>query len=151
MDYKIIKLTDAPELIHAMASWFHEQWGIPKEAYVDSMQTCLSGGAVPQWYAVIDNSRIIGGAGVIENDFHDRKDLTPNLCALFVEPDCRGKGIAGKILQFVCDDMKSRGIYMLYLLTDHTSFYERYGWEYLCDAQGDGEPTTSRMYIKKLL
>ena len=88
---------------------------------------------------------------MIENDFHDRKDLTPNLCALFVEPDCRGKGIAGKILQFVCDDMKSRGIYMLYLLTDHTSFYERYGWEYLCDAQGDGEPTTSRMYIKKLL
>ena len=27
--------------------------------------------------------------GVIENDFHDRKDLTPNVCAVYTEEDCR--------------------------------------------------------------
>lgn len=153
----IIKLSDVPEMIEPMASWFHEKWGIPKEAYINSMQFCLSdNGTVPEWYVALDgareitNPRIIGGAGVIENDFHNRPDLTPNLCALFVEPDSRNKGIAGEILQFICDDVRSRGIDTLYLLTDHTSFYERYGWEYLCDVQGDGEPSTSRMYIKKL-
>ena len=37
----------------------------------------------------------ISGAGVIENDFHDRKDLTPNLCALFVEERKCGRGEPG--------------------------------------------------------
>ena len=41
---------------------------------------------IPQWYVIVDGQRnTIAGAGVIENDFHDRKDLTPNLCDLFVE------------------------------------------------------------------
>lgn len=131
-----------------MAEWFHSKWGISKEAYLESMTESLAGaGAVPEWYVAIDGKRIIGGLGVIENDFHDRPDLTPNVCAVFVEPEYRGRGIAGALLDFVCADMKKRGIGILYLLTDHDSFYERYGWEYLCPARSDGEDTDSRMYI----
>ena len=47
--------------------------------------------------------------------------------------------------QFI--DMKEKGISPLYLVTDHTGFYERYGWEFLCMVQGDGEPEMTRMYI----
>ena len=61
----------------------------------------------------------------------------------------RGKGIAGALLGFVCKDMAGRGIDTLYLVTDHTSFYERYGWEFLCMVQGDDEPEMTRMYIHK--
>ena len=43
--------------------------------------------------------------------------------------------------------MKERGVSPLYLLTDHTGFYERYGWEYLCDVQGNDEDHLSRMYV----
>ena len=89
---------------------------------------------------------IFGGIGVIENDFHDRKDLSPNVCAVYTEPDCRGQGIARKLLDLVCADMKEQGIDTLYLLTDHTSLYERYGWEFFCMAQGDGEEKPSRIY-----
>ena len=32
---------------------------------------------------------------------------------------------------------------------DHISFYERYGWEYLCEVHCNGEPNTSRMYIHR--
>ena len=46
-------------------------------------------------------------------------------------------------------DMRAKGISPLYLLTDHTGFYERYGWEYLCMVQGDGEPDMTRMYIHR--
>ena len=28
----------------------------------------------------------------IYNDFHDRKDLNPNVCAVFTEPDCQDGG-----------------------------------------------------------
>ena len=35
----------------------------------------------------------------------------------------------------------------LYLVTDHTSFYEHYGWQFYCMVQGDGEKEPSRLYI----
>lgn len=150
MSYTIISLSARPEMMDSMAEWFHSKWGIPKDAYLESMKECLSGAsAVPQWYVAVDDSKIIGGLGVIENDFHDRPDLAPNVCAVFVEPEFRGKGIAGALLNFVCTDMRTRGIGTLYLLTDHDSFYERYGWEYLCPARGDGEDRDSRMYIHR--
>ena len=60
-----------------------------------------------------------------------------------------GKIIAGRLLDFVCSDMASKGIRTLYLLTDHTSFYERYGWEFHCLAMGDGEDKPSRLYIHR--
>ena len=148
MDSHIIRLKDQPELLTAAAQWFHEQWGIPPEAYLESMQQCLAGNhPVPQWYLALEQDRIIGGLGVIENDFHNRKDLTPNVCAVYTEEDHRLQGIAGALLARVCSDMKEQGIDTLYLLTDHTSFYERYGWEFFCMVQGDGEPEPSRMYI----
>ena len=145
----IIKIQEHPELIDAASSWFHQKWGIPKEAYTESMAECVQkASAVPQWYIVMDGQMIVAGLGVIENDFHNRKDLTPNVCAVFVEEVYRKQGLAGKMLQFACDDFKAKGIETLYLLTDHTSFYERYGWEFLCMVQGEGE-SASRMYVRR--
>ena len=150
MDRHIIRLKDQPELLTAAAQWFHEKWGIPSEAYLESMQQCLAGNhPVPQWYLALEQDRIIGGLGVIENDFHNRRDLTPNVCAVYTEERWRCRGVAGALLERVCRDMKGRRIDTLYLLTDHTSFYERYGWEFFCMVQGDGETRLSRMYIHR--
>ncbi len=148
MNYELVSLADRPALKDAAAGWFHEKWGVPLSAYEESMDACLAArGPVPQWYLAMEGERIIGGMGVIENDFHDRKDLAPNVCAVYTEPDRRGQGVAGALLDFVCKDMKARGIGTLYLVTDHTGFYERYGWAFLCMVQGDGEPDQTRMYI----
>ena len=148
MNFDVIRITERPELKTAAAEWFHEKWGIPYEAYLESMEEAMSGkGAVPQWYLALYGDRIAAGMGVIANDFHDRTDLTPNVCAVFTEPDFRCQGLAGRLLGFVADDMKSGGIDALYLLTSHDSFYERYGWRFLCMAQGDGEPDLTRLYI----
>ena len=89
------------------------------------------------------------GLGVIENDFHNRKDLAPNVCAVYTEKKYRCQGIAGQLLDIVVKDTKSKGISPIYLITDHTGFYERYGWEFLCMVQGDGEPDITRMYIHR--
>lgn len=146
--YKLIKLREYPNLKDYGAEWFHQKWHIPLEAYLESMEACLKNAdTVPQWYMAVLGDKIIGGLGVIENDFHNRKDLTPNVCAVYVEEEYRCHGIAGKLLDLACGDMKEKGISTLYLLTDHTSFYERYGWEFLCMVQGGGEPDMSRMYI----
>ena len=86
MNFDIIRITERPELKTAAAEWFHEKWGIPYEAYLESMEEAMSGkGAVPQWYLALYGDRIAAGMGVIANDFHDRTDLTPNVCAVFTE------------------------------------------------------------------
>lgn len=148
MAHTILKIREHPSLKQVAARWFHEKWGIPLKAYLESMEECIGNAdAVPQWYIAMDHERIIGGLGVIENDFHNRKDLTPNVCAVYVEDDYRCRGIAGNLLSHACADMADKGISTLYLLTDHTSFYERYGWEFLCMAQGEGEAEPGRMYV----
>ncbi|MGN0643064.1 MAG: GNAT family N-acetyltransferase [Huintestinicola sp.] len=146
--YKIVNINDRRDIIPKLSEWFHEKWGFPAQAYLDSMNECIrQSSPVPQWYAVLDKDMIIAGLGVIENDFHDRKDLSPNVCSVYVDEKYRSCGIAGEMLGYVCRDMTERGIPTLYLVTDHTSFYERYGWRFLCMAQGDGEPHMTRLYI----
>lgn len=136
---KITNLREAPELIPEAAAWFAARWGIPREEYEASMmESAESRAPVPQWFAVTDaRGKITAGAGIIENDFHDRKDLSPNLCALFVEEQHRRRGIAGELLDFAREAMRRAGIPKFYLVTEHTSFYERYGWRHITDATGD--------------
>jgi len=148
MNANIISLHSHPEWRIPSARWFQGKWAIPMEEYLTSIDESIQGtAAVPQWYIAVDGGRIIAGAGVIANDFHDRKDLAPNVCALYVEPDLRRRGIAGLLLAHIGKDMAAKGINTLYLITEHTSFYERYGWEYLCMVKGD-DGEQMRMYKK---
>ena len=138
-----------PDLIEYAADWFHTKWGIPKEAYLDCMNAYLREKTELGWYLCLEEDRIVGGMGVIENDFHNRKDLSPNICAVYTEEAYRNQGIAGKLLNMTVNDLSQKGITPVYLVTDHVGFYERYGWEFLCMVQGDGEPEMSRMYIRR--
>ena len=144
-----ITLRERPELEQAAANWFHSKWGVPESAYLECMGDYLSGKTEYGWYLALDGEQIVGGLGVIENDFHDRKDLFPNVCAVFTEEDYRKRGIAGALLNMAVEDLRAHGISPVYLVTDHTGFYERYGWEFLCMVQGDGEPDLTRMYIHR--
>ena len=144
-----ITLRERPELENDAAQWFHQKWGVPVDAYLECMDAYLARQTEYGWYLCLDGGNIVGGMGVIQNDFHDRKDLAPNVCAVYTEENYRCKGIAGHLLNMVVEDMRSKGISPLYLVTDHIGFYERYGWEFLCMVQGDGEPEMTRMYIHR--
>lgn len=148
-DYLYYKLRDIPEIKEKAAQWFQSKWGVPKEAYLECMNDYLSGNTELGWYLCFDGDKIISGLGVIENDFHNRKDLSPNVCAVYTEEEYRGQGIAGELLNMAVEDLRSKGISPVYLVTDHTGFYEKYGWEFYCMAQGDGEEEMTRLYIHK--
>lgn len=148
-DYKYITLRERQQLKDKAAKWFHSKWGVPKEAYLECMEAYLNNETEYGWYLCLDGDRIIGGLGVIENDFHDRKDLAPNICAVYTEEEYRCKGIAGHLLDMAVEDLNNKGVEPIYLVTDHTSFYEKYGWEFLCMVQGDNEAVMTRMYIHK--
>ena len=123
--------------------------GSSAEAYLDCIESYLNGETEYGWYLCLNNNNIIGGLGVIENDFHSRKDLAPNVCAVYTEKDYRCKGIAGCLLDMAVTDLKSKGITPIYLVTEHKNFYEKYGWEFLCTVKEDDKSNMIRMYIHK--
>ena len=145
-EFKIVKLRDNIEINIAASEWFHSKWGVPADVYLNSIEECQKRkNKVPQWYVVLDGEKIVAGMGVIENDFHERKDLTPNICAVFTEEEYRGRGLAKMLLDFVCHDMAELGFPVLYLITSHTSFYEKCGWDFFCEVKEDCGKT-ARMY-----
>ena len=83
--YEYISLREKSEIKDLAAEWFHSKWGVPTEAYLECMDAYLCNETEYGWYLCLSGNQIIGGMGVFENDFHDRKDLTPNVCAVFTE------------------------------------------------------------------
>lgn len=145
---RFISIKTEPKLIEKASIWFSSKWGVPKEAYFECMKNYVNNETKLGWYLCLDNDKIIGGLGVIENDFHERKDLTPNICAVYVEEEYRNNGIAGRLLNIAVDDLKTNGISPVYLITDHVGFYERYGFTFLTMTKCDGGDI-SRIYIHK--
>lgn len=145
----LVSLRDRPELMERAAAWFHAKWGVPKQAYRERMAEYISGATEYGWYLCLDGERIVGGLGVIDNDFHDRPDLAPNICAVYTEEAFRGRGIAGRLLKAAVEDMRAKGVTPLYLVSDHVGFYERYGWEFLCMVHEDGTQKQTRMYMHR--
>ena len=83
--YEYTTLREKADLKDTAAEWFHSKWGIPKEAYLASMEEYLKEETDYGWYLCLSDDKIIGGLGVVENDFHNRKDLKPNICAVYTE------------------------------------------------------------------
>ncbi len=148
-NYQYISLKEKPKITPIAAKWFHSKWGVPTEAYLECMTNYLQGRTEHGWYLCLDGDLIVGGLGVIENDFHNRKDLAPNICAVYTEEKYRGQGIVGSLLNMAVKDLRNKGISPVYLVTDHQGFYEKYGFEFLAFVQCDGESKESRMYIHK--
>lgn len=105
-----VTLRQRPELKAQAAQWFHQKWGVPQTAYLECMERYLDGTSEYGWFLCLDADRIVAGLGVIENDFHNRKDLTPNICAVYTEAQYRSRGIAGRLLDMAVAQLRSIGI-----------------------------------------
>ncbi len=147
MQYKIISIRYRPEYSERAIDWFASKWGIDRIEYEKSFNDCLDKNeSLPQWYLAIgENDEIIGGCGLIQNDFVDRTDLFPYLCALYVEERARGNALGARLLENARIDAGRLGFEKLYLCTDHTSYYERYGWRHIATGHHPWG-STSRIY-----
>ena len=130
----IINIRKHPEYKQAAVDYVHEKWANAenKQAYQEYEALILASFSskepLPAWYLMIDDDQIIGCAGLIENDFTHRKDLSPWLCALFIEENFRGKSLGSQLIRQIQKDAVHAGFSKLYLSTHHTGYYEKYGF-----------------------
>lgn len=78
----------------------------------------------------VSNGGFIGTATSIQTDIDARPHLGPCLAALWVEPEVRGRGVAGMLISAVLERLSSIGFAEAYLSAKPhmRGFYERNGW-----------------------
>ena len=149
-EYKIIRMHSHPGGLDEAITYYHSKWG--RENNYNFIEDAIKNSnydALPQFFVALKKESIVGCCGLIINDLISRHDLYPWICGVFVEESERHQGLAGMLLAFAEKEAERIGYKTIYLSTDHTSFYERYGWEYIGDGyQPDGE--VARIYKKSL-
>ena len=145
-DVSIISIRERPEWLERGADYFSARWHMDRQLYADSMQDSLREDTqVPRWYCMLAGGAIVGGFGLVENDFMVRDDLCPWLCALYIEPSERGRALGAKLLAHGRREAYTLGFAKVYLNTDHVGYYEKYGWRWMGDfAHQSGE--NARVY-----
>ena len=145
---EIVGIRERPEWLDAGVAFFDAAFGggTSSALYYDCIVHSLdTDSPLPRWFLAVDGDRILGGCGLITNDFISRMDLWPWLCALFVVEEARGRGLGGRLLAHAVAEAGRLGFPAVHLSTDHTSYYERYGWSFLANGVGyDGG--ISRIY-----
>ncbi len=149
-EYKIVKMHDHSGGLNEAIAYYHRKWGRGNNLnfFGDAIRHSDYSN-LPQFFVMLKHDKIVGCCGLIVNDFISRHDLYPWLCGLYVEESERGQKLGNKLLMFAEKEAKRVGYETLCLTTEHTSYYERYGWEYI----GDGvEPSgdLTRIYRKNL-
>jgi|GEM_PF-401144 len=129
---KIVSVRENPQYIEQTVEYFSKKWGIDRKFYVESVNNSINTkNGFPRWYLLMNDDEIIGGCGLIEDDFMVRKDYSPWLCGLYVEEHFRGRKLGKKLLDFVRIHAKFSGIDTIYICTDHVGYYEKYGWKFI--------------------
>ena len=130
----IIGVRENPDFIDRAADYFNAKWKIDRKLYHESMTCCIATeNPYPRWYLMLNNGRIVGGCGIIEDDFMVSNEFSPWLCGLYVEKEERGKSLGDRLLSHARMEAFSLELKKLYLNTDHIGYYEKYGWCYIGD------------------
>ena len=157
-------LADHPDLVPTVAQWLHREWGrmhpgggsvdqTAKRVYLRAQRD-----RIPTAFVALDAGMPVGTACILEYDSvmdrtleearaadaetgqrelkepKTRGDLTPWLCAVYVVPERRRRGIASKLVHHVMLVAKRMGVEALYLYAETEAaeaLYRSLGWQVL--------------------
>ncbi|MCS6759191.1 MAG: GNAT family N-acetyltransferase [Candidatus Devosia euplotis] len=130
MTLKILNLRDARQFIPDIADRLWHAWwrrdGHPPSVVIDALDEEVAAPAFPfMLVALLD-----GTVTAIASDLDERPELGPWIAAPWVEPACRGAGIARTIVEQATSTMFAQGnarVY-LYAIPPLQPFYLRMGW-----------------------
>ncbi len=134
MTQTVLHLYERPEHRRLVADWIYEAFWFELEGYSPAFfEGKLSEAAgpdrLPLSLLALEGDRPVGTVNLIVNDDPTRPHLTPWLAALYVEPDCRGRGHAVALCRRLFVEAGRLGCHEVYIATHIPDFYNRFGAE----------------------
>ncbi|WP_156889740.1 GNAT family N-acetyltransferase [Paenibacillus harenae] len=125
----IQSIKECPERRNAFIAYISAAWPAVKNAVIPQLEESLAtSNRLPLTFLVLKNDRIIGFYQLIEQEYLDRKDLSPWIAPLFIDKSERGQALGAMLLQHGRKTAGQLGYEKVYLTTDHIRYYEKYGF-----------------------
>ena len=124
----------APQHASCVTEWLWRAFGgetLPQAFFASIVEHSQTPGALPITFVAVEGARLLGTVGLWRCDLISRQDLYPWMAALYVAPEARGQGLAGKLQQHVIGYARAQGYTELFLYSACRDFYERFGWQYI--------------------
>jgi N-acetylglutamate synthase-like GNAT family acetyltransferase len=134
MGIRIIGIREHPEYLQRGIDFLSIRWSVDRKIYDDCIRHSIDAkGPLPQWYLMLKEERIIGGFGLLINDFISRQDLLPWMCTLYIAEKERGRQLGARLMEHGKKEAAKLGYEKLYCNTELEGYYEKYGWKYIAN------------------
>lgn len=109
---------------------FWKAQGHPLSLITGLVRESLGAGPIPTALVAHRNGLFLGTVSVIACDEESRPHYAPWIAALWVEPECRGLGTGGALVEQAFGIACREGFTRVYLLSadKRRGFYEKRGW-----------------------
>ena len=140
---KIYTIRERPDLIPAMLESLEEHWPTCMPWIKKHMKTVLeTGGPIPDAYIAVEDGKIVGGYTLAIKELLYSQDRGLWIATLYMDPAFRGKHLSPILIEHARRRGGELGYEKIYLATEHTNYYEKYGFYTIGpDACAWGEPT----------
>jgi predicted N-acetyltransferase YhbS len=151
-DYDILDLRDAAHFFADVSERLWRAWWAPYgETLADveaALEAVVSATSYPFTLVAARGGRFLGTVTSIADDIDARPDLGPCLAALWVEPDARGRGVAGALTDALVRRLVAQGYERVYLSAKPAmrGYYLGRGWSMIeSDIDDDHQDVYLRM------
>ena len=96
-----------------------------------------------------DRENLVSFCTFAEKDDIQPTDLTPWVGWAYTFPKYRGNRYIGKLLSYIETVAEDEGVKNIYISTNHTGLYEKYGYEFY-EIMKDINGEDSRVYVRHL-
>jgi GNAT superfamily N-acetyltransferase len=137
-DIAIALLADHEHLLPALGELCWREWGhLPEPTNLDWwIETTRREAGREQlpvtWVALNGDGEALGRVGLGEFDIEERRDRSPWVLGMIVQPAQRGKGIGGRLLAELECGARARGYSHVWVATGGHAidFYRKCGWTF---------------------
>src|ERR1700694_1519268 len=117
--FTISDLRRRPEFFDTVAMRIGRAWwepnGTPLDHITGLLRENMNASPIPFALVAHDGEAFLGTVSVIASDLKERPQLTPWVAAVLVEPEARGRGIGGALVDRATKDCFGLGVSRAYL------------------------------------
>lgn len=137
---KIYDIRNKQEYINEVAILTQNEWGkkhLSQEDFYSKIENKISkikdNLDNPNYCKLIllRGSSLVGFISIFEHDGNERLDLSPWYATMFVKKEYRGNGYSKLLNDAILKEAKKRGFAKIYLKTELSNYYEKFGAKYL--------------------